>query len=158
MIETARFSNPFDTHQLCIKPFLDAVDSFGSLGGTIRAFRAFDRQEVAPRVRPEKMLLHRTAVSPLSLWLMGVNEVAVKRLGVGRSTYEDVIAIHTVVKRASRRIPKRFGGLVHAFDHETSCEGVWGHDIKQDTFQDEEGGWHLGIRTETINGPFSSCE
>lgn len=158
MIETTRFNNPFDTHELCIKPFLDAVDGFRNLPRTIREFRAFDSREVAPRVRSEKQTLHRSAVHPITLWLLGLNEAGVKQLGVGRPTYEDVVAIHTTLKRARRRLPPGFRDLFHAFDHETSCEGSWGQDYDQETFKGEDGEWRLGIRHDTIKGPLSSCE
>lgn len=158
MIETSRFSNPFDTHELCIKPYLDAVSGLGSLRATIREFRAFDRDQVAPRVRPEKQRLHRIATHPLILWSLGLHQVGAQRLGRETATYDHVVAIHTTLKRVSRRMPRGMGELVHAFDHESSCEGVWGQDYEQETFKDQKGEWQLGIHHDTIKGPCSSCE
>jgi len=158
MLETVGFRNPFDTHELCIKPYLDAVTGLGSLRTTIRDFRAFDRDQVAPRVRPEKQRLHRIATHPLILRTLGLHQVGAKRLGKSEATYDQVVAIHTTLKRATRRLPPGMGDLIHAFDHEGSCEGVWGQEYDQETYKDEAGEWHLGIRHDTIKGPFSSCE
>lgn len=158
MIEVVGFRNPFDTHELCIKPYLDAVTGLGSLRDTIRKFRAFDREQVAPRVRPEKQRLHRFATHPLILWTLGIHQVGAKRLGKEEATYDQVVAFHTTLKRATRRLPRGMGELVHAFDHEGSCEGVWGQDYEQETYKGPDGEWRLGIRHDTIKGPFSSCE
>ena len=72
MVEVqAHFNNPFTTHTLCVAPFLEKVTTLRSLSSLVENFRIFDAADVAPRIHPNKLRLHRVATHPTTLFVMG---------------------------------------------------------------------------------------
>lgn len=152
-----RFENPFEAHVLCVKPFLDQVSTLRSLPTVIREFRRFDAREVSPRVRPERRALHRVATHPLTLYVLGADEVLVQNTGLHRHTIDTLNNANSAIKfwrrNASRKVREALvvlGG---------SCDDPYGdHPQVEHHTSKQNGKWQIDYTTERRGDIFSSCE
>ncbi len=152
-----RFQNPFTTHELCVAPFLQAVTDIRSLPGLVHEFRTFDGREVAPRVRPERRVLHRVITNPASLMIIGTGEAVARSRGMQGSMIVTLEHANDLLKRlkrkskTARRLLAYLGGTIDdPYGQHPHHEYV--------TSKRGDGTWQVDIEKETRGGPLSSCE
>lgn len=164
MIETGalkqpqwQFENPFDTHTLCVEPFLKTVKSARELPSLIAAFREFDGSEVSPRVRKDRQRIHHAITHPMSLFILGVNELGARQMGMPNNTIETLNQANDLLKRLKRRsaMAKRIFAAIGG-----TLGDPYGDHPKRELTTSQRGdkSWQIDVEKTTYPGPLSSCD